>query len=41
MQYLNNSFNKFKVDGLTHVKMLIIQKIQKNSQNHPNIIAKH
>ncbi len=41
MQYLNNSFNKFKVDSSTHVKMLIIQKMQKNSQNYSNIIAKH
>ncbi len=25
MQHLNNGFNKFKVDGSTHVKMLIVQ----------------
>jgi len=24
MQHLNNDFNKFKVDGSTHVKMLIV-----------------
>jgi hypothetical protein len=26
MQHLNNGFSKFKVDDLTHVKMLIIQE---------------
>jgi hypothetical protein len=25
MQYLNNGFNKFKVDDSIHVKMLIVQ----------------
>jgi len=27
MQHLNNGFNKFKVDELTHVKMLIVQEM--------------
>ncbi len=38
---MNNVFNKFKVDDSTHVKMLIIQKMWKNSVNHSNIIIKH
>jgi hypothetical protein len=29
MQCLNNAFNKFKVDDLTHVKMLIVKKCDK------------
>jgi hypothetical protein len=41
MQHLNNGFNKFKMDDLTHVKMLIVQKMWKNSLNHQNIFAKH
>ncbi len=43
MQYvnLNNGFNKFKVDDSTLVKMLIVQKMWKNSLNHSNIIANH
>jgi hypothetical protein len=41
MKYLNNGFNRFKVDDSTHVKMLIVQKMQKNSQNYSNIIAGH
>ncbi len=31
---MNNGFSKFKVDDSTHVKMLIIQKMLKNSLNH-------
>jgi hypothetical protein len=30
MQHLNSGFNKFNVDDLTHVKMLIFQKMWKN-----------
>jgi len=41
MQHLNNGFNNFKVDDSTHVKMLIILEIWKNSLNHLSIIAKH
>jgi hypothetical protein len=42
MQHLNNGFNKLKVDDLTHVKMLIIQEMWKESWlNHSNIIAKY
>jgi hypothetical protein len=29
MQYLNNDFNKLKVDDLIDVKMLILQKMWK------------
>jgi hypothetical protein len=41
MQHLNNGFCKFKVDDSTHVKMLIFQKMWKNSLNHSSIIAMH
>ncbi len=34
-------FNKFKMDDSTHVKMLIVQNMWKNSLNHSNIIAKY
>ncbi len=34
-------FNKFKVDDSTHVKMLIVQNMWKNSLNHSNIITKY
>ncbi len=27
MQHLNNNFNKFKMDGSIHVKMLMVQKM--------------
>ncbi len=27
MQHLNNGFNKFKMDDLMHVNMLIVQKM--------------
>jgi hypothetical protein len=40
MQHLNNGFNKFKVNDLIHGKMLIVQKMWKNSLNHSNIITK-
>jgi hypothetical protein len=30
MQCLNNGFNKLKVDDLIHIKMLIVQKYEKN-----------
>jgi len=32
MQHLNNNFNKFKMDGSFHVKMLMVQKMWKNCQ---------
>jgi hypothetical protein len=38
MQCLNSGFNKLKVDDLTHVKMLIVQKMWKKSPNHSTII---
>jgi hypothetical protein len=41
MQRLNSGFNKLKVNDLIHVKMLIVQKMWKNSLNHSNIIAKY
>jgi hypothetical protein len=41
MQRLNSDFNKLKVDDSTHVKMLIVQKMWKNSLNHSNIITKY
>jgi len=41
MQCLNNGFNKFKVDDLTHVKMLIVQKIWKHQLNYSSIIVKY
>ncbi len=37
MQCLNNGFNKFKVDDLIHIKMLIVQKMWKKSWIHSNI----
>jgi hypothetical protein len=40
-QHMNSVFNSFKVDDSTHVKMLIIQEMWKNSLNHSSIIAKH
>jgi len=41
MQHLNNGFNKFGVDDLTHVNMFITQKMWKKSFNHSSIIAKY
>ncbi len=41
MQHLNSGFNKFKVDDLIHIKMLIIQEMWKHSLNHSNIITKY
>jgi hypothetical protein len=41
MQCVNNGFNKFKVDDLTHVKMLIVQEMWKISLNHSTVIAKY
>ncbi len=40
IQHFNNDFNKFKVDDLTHVKMLIVQNMWKKSLNHSSMIAK-
>jgi hypothetical protein len=34
MQCLNNGLNKLKVNDLTHVKMLMVQEMWKNSLNH-------
>jgi hypothetical protein len=39
MQHLNSGFNKLKVDDSTHVKMLKVQEMWKNSQNHWSIIS--
>jgi hypothetical protein len=41
MQRLNCGFNKFKMDDLTHVKILIVQKMGIFLLNHSNIIAKY
>jgi hypothetical protein len=41
MQYLNNGFNKFKVNDSIHVKMLIIPKMWKKSLNHSSVVAKY
>jgi len=41
MRHLNNGFNKFKMDDLTNVKILIVQEMWKNSLNHSSIIAMH
>jgi hypothetical protein len=41
MQHLNSGFNKFKMDDSTHVKMLAIQKMWKNSLDHSNINEKY
>ncbi len=41
MQHLNNGLNKFNVYDSTHVKILIVQKMWKNSLNHSSLIAKH
>jgi len=41
MQHLNNDFNKFKVKNSIHTKMLITQKMWKNSLNQWNIITKY
>jgi hypothetical protein len=41
MRHLNSGFNKLKVKDLTHLKMLIVQEMWKNSLNHSNIITKY
>jgi hypothetical protein len=41
MQRLNNGFNKFKMNDLTHVKMLIFQEMWKKLLNHSSIITKY
>jgi len=41
MQFVNNGFNVFKVNDSTHVKMLVVQKMWKNSLNYSNLITKH
>jgi hypothetical protein len=41
MQHLNNGFNKLKVNDLTDVKMLIVQKMWKESSNNLRIIVKY
>jgi hypothetical protein len=39
MQCVNSGFIKLKVNDSTHVEMLIIQKMRKNSLNHSSIIV--
>jgi len=41
MQCLNSDFNKLKVDDSTHVKMLIVQEMWKDSLNYSSIITKY
>jgi len=41
MQCLNSGFNKLKMDDLTHIKMLVIQEMWKNSLNHSSVIVKY
>jgi hypothetical protein len=41
MQFMNNRFNKLKVDDLNHVKMLIAQEMWKKTLNHSTIITKY
>jgi hypothetical protein len=41
MQHLNSGFNKLKMDDSTHIRMLIVQEMWKNSLNHSNIIVKY
>jgi hypothetical protein len=41
MKHLNNGFNKFKMNDLIQVNMLIVQKMWKNSINLLNIIIEH
>jgi hypothetical protein len=41
MQHLNNAFNKVKADDSTHIKMLTIQKMWKNSLSHSSINEKY
>ncbi len=38
---MNSGFNKLKVNGWTHVKMLIVQEMWKASLNHLSIITKY
>jgi hypothetical protein len=41
MQFVNNGFNTFKVNDSTHMQMLIIQKMWKNSLTCSSINVKH
>jgi hypothetical protein len=41
MQCLNNNFNKLKVSDSTHVKMLIVQEMWKDSVNYSSIVTKY
>jgi hypothetical protein len=41
MQCLNSGFNKLKMDDLTHIKMLVVQEMWKNSLNHSSVIVKY
>jgi hypothetical protein len=41
MQFLNNGFNKLKMNDLIDVKMLIVQEMWKKLLNHSNIITKY
>ncbi len=40
VQCLNSGFNKLIVNDSTHVKMMIVQKMRKNSLNYSSIITK-
>jgi len=40
MQFVTNGFNILKVNGLTHVHMLIIEEMWKKSLIHFNINVK-
>jgi hypothetical protein len=41
MQIVNDGFNTFKVNGSSHVQMLIIFKMSKKSLTYSNIDVMH
>ncbi len=41
MQLMSSEFNTFKVNDSTHMKMLIIQEMRKNSLTQSNINVRH
>jgi len=41
MQFMGDEFNTFKMNDSTHVQMLIIQKMSKNSLTSLNINWRH
>ncbi len=41
MQCSNSGFNKLRMDDLTHIKMLVVQEMWKNSLNHSSVIIKY